>query len=161
MRIKTLAAAAATASLLALTGAMPAAQAQPAAGNSWVMQDGQWVWSPQVNVRNSERYHSLLEHNRGFREARMRKECGPITDPQLHQNCVQSFAEYSGGNAFATRGGQNYGSSMGPGYESSAGTNYGTGAGGTYYGSEGRHVIRNGFTGGYYAGSDYTSPPAH
>ncbi len=25
----------------------------------------------------------------------MRKECGPITDPQLHQGCLDSFAQYS------------------------------------------------------------------
>jgi hypothetical protein len=29
-----------------------------------------------------------------FRQARMRKECGPITDPQLHHQCLESFARY-------------------------------------------------------------------
>jgi len=24
----------------------------------------------------------------------MRKECGPITDPQLHRQCLDSFARY-------------------------------------------------------------------
>ena len=43
----------------------------------------------------SDRYTRMLETNRGFREARMRKECGPITDPQLHQQCLASFQEYS------------------------------------------------------------------
>jgi hypothetical protein len=52
-------------------------------------------WSARRNVIQSEHYTRLLEHNRAFREARMRKECGPITDPQLHQNCLASFAEYS------------------------------------------------------------------
>ena len=33
----------------------------------------------------------LLETNRGFREARMRKECGPITDQELRQQCLASF----------------------------------------------------------------------
>ena len=48
-------------------------------------------WSAQQNVRQSQRYDRLLETSRGFREARMRKECGPITDPQLHQQCLASF----------------------------------------------------------------------
>jgi hypothetical protein len=52
-------------------------------------------WSARRNVIQSEHYTRLLEHNRAFREARMRRECGPITDPQLHQNCLASFAEYS------------------------------------------------------------------
>lgn len=52
-------------------------------------------WSPEKNVLQNEHYTRLLEHNRAFREARMRRECGPITDPQLHQNCLESFAEYS------------------------------------------------------------------
>lgn len=50
-------------------------------------------WSAQQNVRQSERYDRLLESNRGFRQARMRKECGPITDPDLHQQCLSSFAQ--------------------------------------------------------------------
>ena len=45
------------------------------------------------NVIQSERYDRLLETNRAFRQARMRKECGPITDPQLHQQCLASFSQ--------------------------------------------------------------------
>ena len=58
-------------------------------------------WSARQNVIESERYDRLLERNHGFREARERKECGPITDPQLHQQCLDSFAQYepSGGTA--------------------------------------------------------------
>jgi hypothetical protein len=52
-------------------------------------------WSPAQNVRESEQYTRLLEQNRAFREARERTECGPITDPQLHQQCLASFGEYS------------------------------------------------------------------
>jgi hypothetical protein len=51
-------------------------------------------WSAQRNVRESEHYDRLLGANPGFRQARMRKECGPITDPQLHQQCLDSFAQY-------------------------------------------------------------------
>jgi hypothetical protein len=48
-------------------------------------------WSARRNVIESQRYDQLLETNRGFRQARMRKECGPITDPELRQQCLTSF----------------------------------------------------------------------
>jgi hypothetical protein len=124
MRLKALSTAAVAAGLLAFTAATQA-QPAPGNGNAWVHQDGQWVWSPQLNVKQSERYHSLIQHNRGFRQARMSRECGPITDPQLHQQCLDSFAQFEpyGGNTptYATIGGGNYGSSAGPNYGTSSG----------------------------------------
>jgi hypothetical protein len=51
-------------------------------------------WSPQRNVAESEQYDRLFKANPAFRRARMHKECGPITDPQLHQQCLDSFARY-------------------------------------------------------------------
>jgi predicted TIM-barrel enzyme len=48
-------------------------------------------WSARRNVIASQHYDRLLETNRGFRQARMRKECGPITDPELRQQCLASF----------------------------------------------------------------------
>src|SRR5215472_1747569 len=54
------------------------------------------------NVIQSERYDRLLETNRSFRQARMRRECGPITDPQLRQSCLDSFAQYEPAAARAT-----------------------------------------------------------
>jgi hypothetical protein len=48
-------------------------------------------WSPQRNVAESEQYDRLLKGNPAFRQARMR---GPITDRQLHQQCLDSFARY-------------------------------------------------------------------
>ena len=72
-------------------------------------------WSPRENVIQSQRYDRLVETSRTFREARRRKECGPITDPQLHQQCLDSFARYepSGsatGYGASTRGSpSNYG----------------------------------------------------
>jgi len=51
-------------------------------------------WSAQRNVAESEQYDRLLKGNPAFRQARMRKECGPITDRQLHQQCLDSFARY-------------------------------------------------------------------
>ena len=50
-------------------------------------------WSARRNVVESQRYDRLLETNPGFRQARMRKECGPITDPELRQQCLASFRQ--------------------------------------------------------------------
>jgi len=54
------------------------------------------------NVVQSEHYDRLLGTNRSFRQARMRRECGPITDPQLHESCLDSFAQYEPAAAHAT-----------------------------------------------------------
>lgn len=132
MMLKTLASAAAVAGLLAMAGGVPAAQAQYAANNQEMTNGPQSSgleqsegWSAHQNVKQSERYHWLLEHNRAFREAAMRDECGPIADPVLHQRCLHSFSYFSpfGENTptYATLGTPNYGSSMGPNY----GTGYG------------------------------------
>jgi len=48
-------------------------------------------WSARQNVIESQRYEQLLQTSPSFRQARMRKECGPITDPQLHADCIASF----------------------------------------------------------------------
>jgi hypothetical protein len=48
--------------------------------------------SAQQNVIQSQRYDRTLETNNGYRHARMRKECGPITDPELRQSCLASFS---------------------------------------------------------------------
>lgn len=45
------------------------------------------------NVRESRWYDHLLETSPGFRAYRMRKECGPVTDPQLHESCIASFGQ--------------------------------------------------------------------
>ena len=51
-------------------------------------------WSARRNNIESARYDRLLQTNMGFRQARMRKECGPINDPQLRSQCLASFNEY-------------------------------------------------------------------
>src|SRR5436305_3163186 len=51
-------------------------------------------WSARRNVIASARYDRLLESHMGFRQYRMRKECGPINDPQLHAQCLASFQQY-------------------------------------------------------------------
>ena len=47
--------------------------------------------SAEENVRQSQAYERLLCTNPAFRQRRIAQECGPITDPQLHQQCVASF----------------------------------------------------------------------
>jgi hypothetical protein len=43
------------------------------------------------NVVQSQKYDRALGTKRGFRQARMQKECGPISDPQLRESCLASF----------------------------------------------------------------------
>jgi len=47
--------------------------------------------SAEQNVRESEQYERLLCTNPSFRAKRIAQECGPVTDPQLHQSCVASL----------------------------------------------------------------------
>ena len=47
--------------------------------------------SASENVRQSQQYEQALRANPAFRAKRMQQECGPITDPQLHEQCVASF----------------------------------------------------------------------
>jgi hypothetical protein len=48
-----------------------------------------------ANVRQSEQYSALLRSNPSFRKKREAIECGPITDSQLHAQCVDSFEAYA------------------------------------------------------------------
>jgi hypothetical protein len=50
--------------------------------------------SPAQNVRKSRQYDHLVATNSSFRANRMKKECGPIRDPELRANCVGSFNAY-------------------------------------------------------------------
>ena len=45
----------------------------------------------EQNVRASRQYESALCANPAFRAKRIAQECGPISDPQLHQSCLASF----------------------------------------------------------------------
>jgi hypothetical protein len=47
--------------------------------------------SAHQNVVESEAYSRLLCANPGFRARRRKIECGPIGDPQLHAQCLDSF----------------------------------------------------------------------
>ena len=69
-------------------------------------------WSARQNVTQSHQYDRLLETNRGFRQARMRKECGPITDPQLREQCLASFHQdepYAGSSTSRRQSRSEYG----------------------------------------------------
>ena len=48
-------------------------------------------WDARQNVIDSKAYERLLATNPAFRRERKRIECGPITDPELHQSCLASF----------------------------------------------------------------------
>jgi hypothetical protein len=118
MLLKTATSLAFATAALAAVAAMPASAqmaADPYSGGTQTVTNGPQAnpgdmspnWSARQNVIQSQRYDKLLETNRGFRQARMRKECGPISDPQLRQQCLDSFAQYEPGGGAAT----GYGSS--------------------------------------------------
>jgi len=91
-----------------------------------------YVQTPRQNIIQSERYSRLVATDPAFRRQRMRLECGPITDPALHQQCLDSFEQaiqaWRSGQTQAyyrdalSGGGPYYGSSTAP-------ENYPTGAG--------------------------------
>ena len=63
-------------------------------GHHWYWGNGPWWETPAQNVIRSRRYDHLVQVNLSFRAYRMRKECGPIGDPQLHADCLASFDVY-------------------------------------------------------------------
>jgi hypothetical protein len=77
----------------------PAADAEMNANGAEVITNGprtdagdvQGARSGWQNVRDSDRYESVVRSNRNFRAIRQRKECGPIDDARLHAHCVASF----------------------------------------------------------------------
>jgi hypothetical protein len=91
------------AACLITVSAMPGAQAQTAreqiATGAQMVTNGPQTdpgdvspyWSPQRNVIESQRYERLVQTSPSFRQVRMRKECGPINDPQLRADCLASF----------------------------------------------------------------------
>lgn len=82
--------------LLAMIGIAPTVRAQQArivVKHRPIVSQGDvsGSWDARQNVIDSKRYEHLLATNPAFRRERMRIECGPITDPQLHQSCLASF----------------------------------------------------------------------
>jgi hypothetical protein len=77
---------------LTMIASLPATPAQAAThyGHSASAASSQ---SPVQNIRWSEHYDRLVATSPAFRRTRMRVECGPITDPVLHQQCINSFQQ--------------------------------------------------------------------
>jgi hypothetical protein len=113
---KTMTALAFAAACLTAAATVPTAHAQYAAGDQVVTNGPQSSgfersggWSAQQNIKQSERYSHLVQTNHAFRAQRMRTECGPITDADLHARCVQSFNQDQGGASVgSSTGPQNY-----------------------------------------------------
>jgi hypothetical protein len=74
--------------------ALATASVQAAPVPSKPHQHVKWHEAPAQNVRKSQQYDYLVETNGSFRASRMRKECGPIRDPELRANCLGSFSVY-------------------------------------------------------------------
>ncbi len=101
MMKKTVTGLAFTAGIVLAWGAIPPAHAQYLQQPPQLVTNGPQAsrgdfgdWSARRNVIESAQYDRLLEANSAFRQARMRKECGPISDPQLHASCLASFDQY-------------------------------------------------------------------
>jgi hypothetical protein len=52
---------------------------------------GDYNWSARQNVADSDRYERLLKASPSFRDYRIRKECGSISEPDLYQQCIATF----------------------------------------------------------------------
>ena len=121
MLLKSMTSLAFAAACLTAAATIPGAHAQYAANNQVITNGPQsdsaeqsGGWSARRNVRDSERYDRLVQTNRGFRAQRMRLECGPITDPELHAQCVQSFNQEPGSASVgSSTAPENYPSSYG------------------------------------------------
>jgi hypothetical protein len=69
-----------------------AVQAAPVPTNPH--QHARWHETPAQNVWKSQRYDYRVSTNAAYRNSRVRKECGPIGDPELRQSCLSSFGAY-------------------------------------------------------------------
>ena len=72
--------------------AITSVQAAPVPTNSHHY--SKWHETPAHNVWKSRQYDHLVSTNAAYRSSRVRKECGPIRDPELRQSCVASFGAY-------------------------------------------------------------------
>jgi hypothetical protein len=88
-----------SAAFLAAIATMPSARAAMSTSGTEVITNGPQAnpgdrsgpRSARQNVSDSQRYEALVHSNSSFRASRVKKECGPINDPQLHASCVASF----------------------------------------------------------------------
>jgi hypothetical protein len=49
------------------------------------------VDNPTVNVRQSQSYNSMVDHDAAFRAKRMHQECDSIQGDDLRRQCIDSF----------------------------------------------------------------------
>jgi hypothetical protein len=117
MMLKTLASLAMAAGCLTMAANIPAVQAQSSPPDQLITNGPQGSppadWSARQNVRQSERYQRLVDTNRAFRQTRMRKECGPVTDAQLHAQCIASFSQDQSAMSGSSTAPSNYGNGSG------------------------------------------------
>jgi hypothetical protein len=98
-RLKLVARLAFSAAFLTAIAAMPTAHAEVGPWGAELVTNGPQFnpgdrsgsWSAQQNVRDSQRYETLVQTNPSFRANRLQKECGPISDRELRADCVASF----------------------------------------------------------------------
>ena len=74
--------------------ALAAASAQAAPVPTKAHPHSKWHETPAQNVWKSQQYDYLVSTNAAFRSSRVRKECGPIRDPDLRASCVGSFSAF-------------------------------------------------------------------
>jgi Spy/CpxP family protein refolding chaperone len=74
--------------------ALAATSAQAAPVPNKAHMHHKWHETPVQNVWKSQKYDYLVSTNAAFRNARVRKECGPIRDAELRTSCVASFGAY-------------------------------------------------------------------
>jgi hypothetical protein len=117
---KTLTSLAVAAGCLTMAAGIPAVRAQMAPPDQVITNGPQsgadeqsGNWSARANVVQSEHYQRLVDTNRAFRHVRMVKECGPIGDPQLHQQCVASFSHNEGMMSGSSTSSNEYGRGSG------------------------------------------------
>jgi hypothetical protein len=75
-----------------VTLAATSVQSAPVSSNGQT--HSKWRETPAQNVRKSAQYDHLVSTSSSFRKARIKKECGPIGDPQLRSSCMASFSAY-------------------------------------------------------------------
>ena len=75
---------------------LAAALAVGSSGPVWAQAPTPPDQSAPANVKQSQQYEQVLHSNPAFRAKRMQEECGPVTDPELHANCVASFGPDAG-----------------------------------------------------------------
>jgi len=92
MLMKTMTSLAFAAACLTTIGALPGTPAQAATHSRHRGYDAP-AWSPVQNIKESERYDRLVATDPTFHRMRIRIECGPVADPVLRQQCIDSFQQ--------------------------------------------------------------------